>query len=67
MPRGVSPRPAASTAKAPAMIRIAPAILTKTKPPDAALGGAPGSKEPAQINHQCTKLDQAMPVRGTPQ
>ena len=49
------------------MIRIAPAILTKTKPPDAALGGAPGSKEPAQINHQCTKLDQAMPVRGTPQ
>ena len=40
------------------MIRIAPATVAKTKP-DAALGGAPGSKE-----H--TKLNQAMPVR-TPQ
>ena len=46
------------------MIRIAPATLASTKP-DAALGGAPGSKEPAQIktNDQHTKLNQAMPVR----
>ena len=43
--------------------------LANTKS-DAALGGAPGSKEPpAQIktNHNHTKLNQAMPVRGTPQ
>ena len=50
------------------MIRIAPATLANAKP-DAALGGAPGSRLPAQIksNNQHTKLDQAMPVRGTPQ
>ena len=50
------------------MIRIPPVTLANTKS-DAALGGAPGSKEPAQIktNNQHTKLDQAMPVRGTPQ
>ena len=49
------------------MVRIAPATLASTKP-DAVLGGAPGSKEPAQTktNNQHTKLDQAMPVR-TPQ
>ena len=49
------------------MIRIPPANLADTKS-DAALGGAPGSKEPAQIktNDQHTKLNQAMPVR-TPQ
>ena len=43
--------------------------LANTKS-DAALGGAPGSLEPAQINanhNQHTKLNQAMPVRGTPQ
>ena len=50
------------------MIRTPPVTLANTKS-DAALGGAPGSKEPAQIktNNQHTKLDQAMPVRGTPQ
>ena len=49
------------------MIRIAPATLANAKP-DAALGGAPGSKELAQIktNSQHNELDQAMPVR-TPQ
>ena len=53
--------------RTPTMIRIPPATLANTKP-DAALGGAPGSKEPAQTktNNQHTKLDQAMPVR-TPQ
>ena len=46
------------------MIRIAPANLANPKP-GAALGGAPGSKELAQIktNNQHTELDQAMPVR----
>ena len=48
------------------MIRISPATLANAKS-DAALGGAPGSKEPAQIKTNNTKLDQAMPVRGTPQ
>ena len=50
------------------MIRTPPATLANTKS-DAALGGAPGSKLPAQIktNNQHTKLDKAMPVRGTPQ
>ena len=50
------------------MIRISAVTLANTKS-DAALGGAPGSKEPAQIktNNQHTKLDHAMPVRGTPQ
>ena len=50
------------------MIRISPATLANTKS-DAALAGAPGSKLPAQIktNNQHTKLDEAMPVRGTPQ
>ena len=50
------------------MIRTPPVTLANTKS-DAALGGAPGSKEPAQIktNNQHTKLNQAMPVRGTPQ
>ena len=50
------------------MIRIAPASFANAKP-DAALGGAPGSKQPAQTktNNQHTKLNQAMPVRGTPQ
>eukprot|EP00964_Phaeocystis_antarctica_P021810 scaffold12110_cov48-Phaeocystis_antarctica.AAC.2 len=45
------------------MIRKPPATLANTKP-DAALGGAPGSKEPAQTktNNQHTKLDQAMPA-----
>ena len=45
------------------MIRISLVTLANTKP-DAALGGAPGPKEPAQIktNNQHTK----MPVR-TPQ
>ena len=48
------------------MISISPVTLADTKS-DAALGGAPGSKLPAQIktNNQHTKLD--MPVRGTPQ
>ena len=48
------------------MIRISPVTLANTKS-DAALGGAPGSKLPAQIktNNQHTKLDKAMPVRGT--
>ena len=50
------------------MIRIAPATFANAKS-DAALGGASGSKLPAQIktNNQHTKLDHAMPVRGTPQ
>ena len=50
------------------MIRTPPATLANTKS-DAALAGAPGSKLPAQIktNNQHTKLDEAMPVRGTPQ
>ena len=50
------------------MIRISHVTRANTKS-DAALGGAPGSKEPAQIktNNQHTKLDKAMPVRGTPQ
>ena len=51
------------------MIGIAPATLANPKS-DTALGGAPGSKKlPAQIktNNQHTKLDKAMPVRGTPQ
>ena len=50
------------------MVRIAPATVANAKP-DAALGGAPGSKEPAQIktNNQHPKLDHAMPVRGTSQ
>ena len=50
------------------MIHIAPATFANAKP-DAALGGAPGSKEPAQTktNNQHSKLNQAMPVRGTPQ
>ena len=49
------------------MIRISPSTLANTKS-DAAMGGAPGSKEPAQTktNNQHTKLNQAMPVR-TPQ
>ena len=49
------------------MIGIAPATLANPKS-DTALGGAPGSKKlPAQIktNNQHTKLDKAMPVRGT--
>ena len=43
--------------------RIPPATHASTKS-DAALGGAPGSKELAQIkaNNQHTELDQAMPV-----
>ena len=42
----------------------APDPLANTKSA-AALGGAPGSLEPAQIktNHNHTKLNQAMPVR----
>ena len=50
------------------MIRIAPVTLFNTKS-DAALSGPPGSKQPAQTktNNQHTKLNQAMPVRGTPQ
>ena len=50
------------------MIGIAPATLANPKS-DTALGGAPGSKLPAQIktNNQHSKLDKAMPVRGTPQ
>ena len=46
------------------MIGISPVTLANTKS-DAALGGAPGSKLPAQIktNNQHTK---SMPVRGTP-
>ena len=50
------------------MIRIAPATLASTKT-DAAPGGAPGSKEPAQTktNNQHSKLDQAMPVCTSPQ
>ena len=54
------------SSRTPAMIRTPPATLANTKS-DAALGGAPGSKLPAQIktNNQHTKLD--MPVRGTPQ
>ena len=53
--------------KIPTMLRIPPATLASTKP-DAALGAALGSEEPAQTktNNQHTKLDQAMPVR-TPQ
>ena len=49
------------------MIRISPVTLANTKS-DAALGGAPGSKQPAQTktNNQHTELDKAMPVRGTP-
>ena len=49
------------------MIRIAPATVAYTKP-DAALGGAPGSKLPAHIktNNRHAELDKAMPVRGTP-
>ena len=47
------------------MIHIAPATFANAKP-DAALGGAPGSKEPAQIKTNNAKLDHAMPVR-TPQ
>lgn len=45
------------------MIRIPTATLANPKS-DAALGGAPGSKELAQIkaNNQHTELDQAMPV-----
>ena len=51
------------SAKTPTMIRIAPATLANPKPPDAGLGGAPGSK----ANNQHTKLNQAItPVR-TPQ
>eukprot|EP00964_Phaeocystis_antarctica_P021964 scaffold12185_cov61-Phaeocystis_antarctica.AAC.3 len=38
------------------MIRIAPATLANPKPPDAGLGGAPGSK----ANNQHTKLNQAI-------
>ena len=58
---------AVPSAKTLTMIRIAPAAFANAKP-DAALGGAPGSKEPAQTktNNQHTKLNQAMPVRGTP-
>ena len=50
------------------MIRISPVTLANTKP-DAALGGAPGSKQPAQTktNNQHAELHKAMPVRGTPQ
>ena len=46
------------------MSRISLAALAKNKS-GAALGGAPGSNEPAQIktNNQRTKLDKAMPVR----
>ena len=46
------------------MSRISLAALANTKS-GAALGGAPGSIEPAQIktNNQRTKLDKAMPVR----
>ena len=56
------------SSRTPTMIRISPVTLANTKP-DAALGGAPGSRLPAQIksNNQHTKLDKAMPVRGTPQ
>ena len=51
------------------MIRIAPTALAANTTPDAALGGAPGSRLPAQTktNNQHTELDKAMPVRGTPQ
>ena len=57
----------AHTLGTPTMIRVAPATLANAKS-DAALGGAPGSKEPAQIkSNKHTKLNQAMPVRGTPQ
>ena len=47
------------------MIRISPATLAANTKSNAALGGAPGSKESAQIktNTQHTELDQAMPVR----
>ena len=50
------------------MIRISPVTLANTKS-DAALGGASGSKLPAQIktSNQHTKLDKSMPVRRTPQ
>ena len=50
------------------MIRIPTATLANPKS-DAALGGAPGSKQPTQTktNNQHTELDKAMPVRGTPQ
>ena len=49
------------------MIRISPVTLANAKS-DAALGGAPGSKEPAHIktNNRHAELDKAMPVRGTP-
>eukprot|EP00964_Phaeocystis_antarctica_P102078 scaffold67490_cov55-Phaeocystis_antarctica.AAC.3 len=44
------------------MNRIPPATLASTKP-DAAPGGAPGSKETAQkTNNQHAKLDKTMPV-----
>ena len=56
------------TTPSASMIRIPTATLANPKS-DAALGGAPGPKLPAQIktNNQHTKLDKAMPVRGTPQ
>ena len=62
-----SPYSRRPSAKTPTMVRIAPATLASTKP-DAALGAALGSEEPAQskANNQHPKLDQAMPVR-TPQ
>ena len=45
------------------MIHIPAATLASTKP-DAAPGGAPGSKEPAQkTNNQHTELKKTMPVR----
>ena len=49
------------------MIRTPPVTLANTKS-DAALGGAPGPKGPAQFkkSSQHPKLNQAMPVR-TPQ
>ena len=42
-------------------LRSRPVAYSK---PDAALGGAPGPKEPAQI--KTNNQDQAMPVHGTP-
>ena len=50
------------TTRSATMIGIAPATLANPKS-DTALGGAPGSKEPAQkTNNQHTKLDKTMPV-----
>ena len=50
------------------MIGISPVNLANAKS-NAALGGASGSKQPAQTrtNNPHTKLNQAMPVRGSPQ